>query len=240
MSETQWTPGQLDEVTKLTRDYAAYSRDAAGLGDVLGGLLFFLTASFWVDYRFLPTRILVILTPLLWIAAKEWLQRRYYQAEGRVEQAVTVGNRIVFWVFTVFSVLLSVTVALFLATSVTGNAPEAYVRAGVALLILLAIPAVIGRYLRGHSEYFVGMCLMLHAARAVYGLRIFTRPGMEVPGPEVLGPGSIRAAAFVGGLLGTVETLAALCAFVLILEGLRQHFAFRKLRVQLASLRGQL
>ena len=97
-----------------------------------------------------------------------------------------------------------------------GNGPATYVRAGFALLILLALPFVVGRYLRGGNEYFVGIWLMMNAAYAVYGATPL-----------------LHYTTFI-------FLFAGLCALVLVSEGLKQHRKFREIHKRLSLLRSLL
>jgi len=251
MTTRPLTTEQLDEVAKLTRDYASYSRDAAGLGGVIGGLLYFVTrflrpfyythTPFWTP----AAMAFIVVAPLLWIAAKEWLRRSYYQIEGEVQPRENVVDRIGFWTFTAVSALVSVGLAYWMivnanvATNVLGHrpglgfevGPPGYVRASVAVLVVLALPLVTGRFLRGRYEYFVGACMMFHSARAIYGGQMYNQP------PDFLLVGSFASKFYLVAAIGLFEIGGLLCAVILLVEGWKQHQRFQKIRQRMADLR---
>src|ERR1051326_1309276 len=81
----------LDTYSEVTRQYSRFSHSAAGLANVIGGLL--ALAAWWIWSHMpdsMPRRTVLIAIPIIWIAAKEWLRRRYYQRYGQVVQ---LGNR---------------------------------------------------------------------------------------------------------------------------------------------------
>jgi hypothetical protein len=74
---------KLEELQALTREYAMYSRSAAGLGNALGGIIGIgigLIAAFadpplWV-------RALLTLALPIWFFSKAWLRTHHYQRRG--------------------------------------------------------------------------------------------------------------------------------------------------------------
>ena len=238
MAKGHVTPSQLDEIGKLTREYATYSRDAVGLGGVLGGMLYLLTRSLWysdrragLDWVAVP---LVVLAPLIWIAAQEWIRRTHYQSEGAVQQRETFVDRIAFWSFAVVGTAVSIAVVVSIWAFNGPSGFGAILRATVATLIVLALPVVTGLFLRGRYEYFVGACMMLHAARAIYSWGLFRYP-VVARAPEAMPP----AGFYLQGLIAMVETGGFICALLLIIEGWKQHQKFHKLRDRLTALRVQ-
>jgi hypothetical protein len=238
MEEGHVRSRQLDEIGELTREYASYSRDAVGLGGVLGGLLYLLTRSLWYSGRRdgldWVTVALIVATPLIWITAQEWLRRWHYQSEGLVQQRETLVDRIAFWSFAVVGTAVSIAVAFSIWAFNGPSGFGAILRATVATLIVLALPVVTGWFLRGRYEYFVGACMMLHAARAIYSWGLFHYASLASK-PDSMPP----AGFYLQGLIGTVETGGLLCAVLLIVEGWKQHQKFRQVRDRLTALRVQ-
>ena len=85
MNAINANPEQLASYAEITREYARFSRSAAGLGNVIGGGLALLS---WAVWSYVPDsilrRVVLIVLPVLWIAIKKWLRRRYYQRYGQV------------------------------------------------------------------------------------------------------------------------------------------------------------
>lgn len=105
---------RVDQIQALTRRYARYSRSAGGLSSVLGGVLclvaYFggplLPASPWAT-------LVLIAIPAVWLLAKGWMIRRYYQQLGRVEQQESAPER--------RAHRLNVVVVVLVALAITGG-----------------------------------------------------------------------------------------------------------------------
>ena len=76
----------LEHLQTLTREYAKFSKSAAGWGSIIGGALGLALYAIITQFPNLPTwaRVLCGFVPILWITAKQLLQRRYYQRLGQV------------------------------------------------------------------------------------------------------------------------------------------------------------
>ena len=77
---------QLEQLQTLTREYAKFSRSAAGWGSIIGGALGLALYAIITQFPNLPTwaRVLCGFAPILWLTSKQLLQRRYYQRLGQV------------------------------------------------------------------------------------------------------------------------------------------------------------
>jgi hypothetical protein len=157
----------LDRRRALTAEYSRYSRNAGGLGSLVGGAL--CAIAFLLDrMTTLPNaaRFALAATPLVWIAVKEWLRRRLYQRFGVVEEAWTPEERRMHHrrtgVLAVASGLL-VAVAFYYARF-------AQVIGFVAMII--AMPIFSARFLRSREEFRVGVLLFCQAAFMLSGGRL--------------------------------------------------------------------
>jgi hypothetical protein len=83
------TPDSLTRFQTLTRDYARYSRSAAGLGSVIGGAFGIAVSLIVTDADpSLPVRAMLVLAVPLWLLAKTWLRDHYYQRHGAAEESL--------------------------------------------------------------------------------------------------------------------------------------------------------
>jgi hypothetical protein len=190
----------------LTAAYSRYSRNAAGLGSVVGGA-FCLTAFFLNAAVPLPlaARLALAAGPLVWIAAKELLRRRFYQRFGVVEEKWTTGERMLRRLLNGFIALFSIGVtgeALWL----THFSPSMPVIGYLAFIV--AMPFLSWRYLHSIEEWNIGILLLCQAAL-------------------VLG-GSHYGTLFL--------VLAAIWSLAAIAVGLHQHKQFRRIAGQLSAL----
>lgn len=197
----------LRTLRKLTREYAKFSRDSAGLGHVLGGSLVFLlvyllsrdSLSSWVGF-------LLGTTPLLWIIFKEWLHKNYYQSGGLVTQR---ARR---WHDSAVAILAALFATAIVATLLAYRLNEHWtltlgLNTGVCVALLAGMPLIAWRYLRAPYEFVTGIFLLVLSAFLLSGnLQIATR--------------FARA-------LGIV---AVLVAIVMVLAGYAEHMRFLKLR----------
>jgi len=86
----QGAESKTEQIQSITRGYARFSRNAAGLGNVLGGLLVlagFLAPA--IPGFSTPGRTAVAMFPLVWLVCRELLRRHYYQRFGKVTEPQT-------------------------------------------------------------------------------------------------------------------------------------------------------
>lgn len=198
----------LDKLAERAQRYARYSRSAGGLSSVIGGVLLF--GSFLAN-AFLELdqadRIVLALTPALWLLAKELLRVGYYQRDGRVLQAPTAKEkRSHRW-----TVIYVAAVALLVLGFLAWKSIEIGRLPGPAMLgyavIVAALPLVAWRWFWSVSDFLVGVLLMCQSA-------------------VVIGGGHYPAIwlVYVGA-----------CAAIAIFYGLREHREYLALRAEFAA-----
>ncbi|HXY23860.1 MAG TPA: hypothetical protein VEI73_04370 [Candidatus Acidoferrum sp.] len=219
MNNTLSTPLQapteeLTKVQRLTREYARFSRDAAGLGHVMGGALIFLVV-FLVAHRPVNAWEGIVLgtTPLVWIISKEWLRRRYYQFSGRVTQRERRWHDLILGLLAGFFAVLILAVFL-VQKPIQPFSWKSAVTSAVCIAVLLTMPVVVWRYLRAPYEFVPGVFLLALSA--------------------FLLSGNIQIASRVAGAFGIV---AEIVAVVMILAGYTEHMKFLKLRRKLSAMK---
>ena len=210
---------RLDELECLTRDYARYSRSAGGLASVMGGAFALLA---YLAGGLLPLtpalRIVLVMLPLAWVLARQWLMRRYYQRYGRVEEQAPLSVRVThrLCVLTVVGVAIWVTYAVTSQPRPLNAGDYGY----LALVWLLA--PVVWFWLRSPLDFIVGTFLFCQAAVTCAG---FTYP--------VLG----TSAAAANPPMALMTVMFPLVAVVFIVAGIVEHRHFLALRERMARLR---
>ncbi len=220
-SKTCGTPRAASELETLTRAYARYSRSAGGLGSVLGGLL--CLASYLVGGLLPltpPVRAALIIMPLLWLGAKVWLSRNYYQRFGRVEEQETPNEHLVHrW-----SLILTIGVAAIItAVDVTDlfYHPGA-LSVGLAgyLIMLWLLPLATWRWMRSPMDVIIGVFLIYQA-------------GMACSGQSYPVVGLTHSTA--KGAVSFLMVVVLLAALAVIGAGIAQHRHFRGIRARLEA-----
>lgn len=212
-ADAQPTPhGRLQEVTSR---YARYSRTAAGLGNVLAGVLVLITyfVGALVEPLGTPLRLALVAAPVVWIVTKELLRARYYQRLGRVSENWSRGERVLHVVLTLFTLAVAAFVATTVLVAARGDL-AAIVEVGALgyLAFSLAMPVLVWFFMRTPLEFVVGVFLVAQAAL-------------------IAGGGNYE--------LGS-QLQAPIAAVVLLFLGARQHREFRALERELASLQATL
>ena len=165
MNKTALLPDRLAELESVTREYARFSRSAGGLGFVLGGLL--CLASYAAGGLFgdsAPVRVALIATPLVWIAAKELMRRRYYQHLGVASEPETRRERNGRLYNSVVTALAS-----FLIVAGMVERDEWGMDLAGYMAVVVAMPIVAWLWLRTPLEFVIGIFLMCQAALAFTG-----------------------------------------------------------------------
>ncbi len=199
----------LDRLSELTRHYARYSRSAAGLGSVLGGVCGLV--SYFVGALVpltLWSRLVLAALPLVWIVAKELLQRRYYQRYGRVEELEGAGERRLRVFLTGFVAVVSAVVVGFVL--LRGSSAVAWWEAAGYVAFVAATPFLTWWFLRTPLEFIVGVFLLAQAA-------------------VVLGGGSYALGEQLQAPIGSAA---------LVLVGLKEHWSYRRLERRLGEVGG--
>lgn len=160
----------LDQLAARAQRYARYSRSAGGLSSVIGGLL--LLASFLANAYLeltLAQRIVLALTPLLWLAAKELLRARYYQRDGLALQAPTPKEqREHRWMVIYLAVVAALVLGVFAYTALQAGKLPGPAMLGYALVVA-ALPLVAWRWLWSVSDFLIGVLLMCQSAVVIGG-----------------------------------------------------------------------
>lgn len=199
---------ELDRLALRAARYARYSRSAGGLSSVIGGIL--LIAAFTANaFAELTPALRAVLasTPLLWLAAKELLRRRYYQRDGEVLQAPTPAERKQHrWIVLYLSVIALVVLGfVFAALLRDGHLPEGPMLGYI--LVVLALPLAAWRWFWSVSDFLVGVLLFCQSAVVIAG--------------------SSYPAIWLFYIAG--------CAGIAILYGWREHRDYLALRAELAG-----
>jgi hypothetical protein len=84
-------PQDLERLQTLTREYAKFSKSAAGWGSIIGGTIGLALYAI-IQYTDPPgwARVLCGFAPILWLIAKQFAQTRYYQRLGAVREQGTM------------------------------------------------------------------------------------------------------------------------------------------------------
>jgi cell shape-determining protein MreD len=198
-----------EELRDLTRRYARFSRSAAGLGSVVGGV-FVLVAYFVGALAPLTVwiRAVLVALPFVWLVVREVLRRHLYQRHGRVAEIVQARNRRWHYVFTGFTGLVSTGILVWIATDLLSGRPvpePGWLALAGYIAFVAALPFLVLFFLWTPLEYIIGIFLIAQAAVVVAG-------GHYVLGQQIQAP---------------------VAAVVLIALGLAQHREFRLLEHRL-------
>ena len=203
---------ELKNLRKLTRQYGRYSKNAVGLGHVIGGGLLFLSV-------FLPNhvqlgifgRLLLGAAPFGWIFSKEWLREHYYQFSGRVTQRKKIWENPLQALLTGITAFISLTATGFAIYGLLeGFSWLLLISSLLYVAVLLALPFIVWRYLRAPYELVVGVALFTFSAILLSGSPLTGTP----------------RAMLVRGFM----VLAQIVALVMVPVGLVEHVEFLKLR----------
>ncbi|MGO8791152.1 MAG: hypothetical protein ACLQVL_27735 [Terriglobia bacterium] len=209
----------LSELERVARAYAKFSRDAVGLGHVLGGGLLFLSVYLLHHIRVgMFGRLLLGAAPFAWVFSKEWLRGHYYQFSGRVTQRRRVWEGPLQALLTGVMALISLTATGFVVYSLVRSfswwlVPGSLVYVG----LLVAMPFIVWQYLRAPYEFIVGVALFALSAILLSGSPLERAP----------------RAVIVRGFM----ELAAVVALVMVLVGFVEHMEFLKLRRKMRALK---
>jgi hypothetical protein len=215
----QPSPKELRELERVTRAYAKFSRDAVGLGHVLGGGLLFLSVYLLHHIQLgMFGRLLLGAAPFAWIFGKEWLREHYYQFSGRVTQRRRVWESPLQALLAGVIAFTSLTATGFVIYSLLRSFSWWLVPSSlVYIALLLAMPFIVWRYLRAPYEFVVGVALFALSAILLSGSSLAGTP----------------RAALVRGFM----VLAEVVALVMVLVGLVEHMEFLKLRRKMRALK---
>jgi len=202
----------MNTYSEVTRQYSRFSRNAAGMGNVIGGIL--ALAAWWIWAHMQDSilrRVALIAIPIIWVAAREWLRHRYYQRYGKV---AGLGDRTeMLWriALTSLTALVCATILGFSVYFATAKPyPDYSALPVIWMIIIVAMPFAVWFFFNGAVELIVGVSLLYYAAEGIAG----TTPR------------------------GAADSTVILFAFLLILAGIREHQLYRKLQTKLESVEG--
>ncbi len=214
---------RMHELESLTRSYARYSRSAGGVGSVLGGLLCLIA---YAGAPLLPmtalTRLLLMAIPAVWLLAKGWMVRSYYQRFGHVEEQESVLELRMHRLYVAVTLLvaMAITITAGMAASARGWSLPTGGVGYLALVWLLVLAA--WRWLRTPLDFIIGVFLFCQAALVSTG-RFY----------PLIGTAHTQEAA----LMSLLALMFPLLALVMIAVGIAEHRQFRGLRLRLEQLR---
>jgi hypothetical protein len=213
------TPRDLKEIADLTKKYARFSKDAVGLGHVIGGGLLFLSVYLLHHVQLgIPGRLLLGVAPFGWIFAKEWLRGHYYQSSGRVEQRRRFWENPLQGLLAGVIALISLTATGFVIYSLLKSFSWGLLMSSlIYVAVLLALPFIVWRYLRAPYEFVVGVALIALSAILLSGSPL---------------AGSPRAI-----LIRSFLLIAQIVALVMVPVGIEEHVQFLKLRRRMRALK---
>lgn len=223
LAKTRGRPCQADELEALTRAYARYSRSAGGLGSVLGGTLCLLSAFAGALLPLTPAvRAALIAMPFVWLAAKLWLTRRYYQRFGRVEEQEAPNERLTHRLCLAAAILVAIGITT--ADLVGAIRHPGRLSAGLVgyLFLVWLLPLAAWRWMRSAMDFIVGVFLICQAALACVG-QAYPMIGLA-HGAEAM-------------RLSLVVVAPPLVAVVMVVVGFAEHRHFQAIRARLEALR---
>jgi len=217
---------RLHELESLTRSYARYSRSAGGMSSVLGGVLCLIA---YLGGPLLPatplTRTVLIAIPAVWLLAKGWMMRHYYQRMGHVEEWETPLERRVHWFCVAVTLLVAVAITASIGMAARQHAWSLPVgMLGYLALVWLLVLAA-WRWLRSPLDFIVGTFLFCQAA-------LISAGGFY----PLIGTTHTHQAM----LMSLVALMFPLVALAMIARGIAEHRQFRELRQRLEHLQGAL
>lgn len=203
-SEPLSSQARIAELQAITRDYSRYAASAGGFSAVIGGFLGLLSYGIGASLAAtIPTRVMLIALPMIWLLSRELLVRHYYQRLGRVEEIPDPARvRTQAWLLGGIAVIVGL-IVLGSFAGMNPDPPAAAFDTALYLLIVAAIPVIAWRCLHTPLDLVIGVFLLCQAALAASGSS-FSRWGSAL----VFVPASI----------------------LMIAVGLRQQSSFRRLQ----------
>jgi hypothetical protein len=202
----------FNQLERLTRTYARFSQNAAGLGNVLGGIL---AMAMWLTANAVElslwSRLLFAAFPIVWVIVKETLRQRYYLRHGLVREIPDASDLRWHVIKTAFTTLVSVYVISVIGSRTISGTPITWETLGY-LAFVASLPVFVWFTMRTNEEYLVGVLLFIQAALFLAGSHY------EISWQNAYFP---------------------LFALIAILAGLKQHYDYHKLERELQGLRQQ-
>ncbi|GCE21060.1 hypothetical protein [Dictyobacter kobayashii] len=151
----------IEEVQKLTQEYASYSQSKNGLGNVLGGVagLAIVFANGVIGPGLL-TAILTIGFTICWLVGKEVIRRKVYRSFGEARELWSPAARR--WHRWAISFLILVVIVVWIIFIAFGGLAKP--QGWLYLLFVASMPWIAWRYLRTTSEFVVGVFFLCACA----------------------------------------------------------------------------
>ena len=203
----------LEQLQTLTREYAKFSRSAAGWGIIIGGALGLALYAIISTQSNLSVwaRVLCGLAPILWLTSKQLLQRRYYQRLGQVFETDPNPK----WLTQVIQGGLLAILVCIIGIIVVASfiRPERILSVPAAQMIMLVIVCAYGLYATRQISNIAEMLVALH----LYLNTFFVLLGLSKV------PDSLWA--------------LPLCSGVLVVMGIYEHLQYKVIERQLKKFR---
>jgi uncharacterized membrane protein YhaH (DUF805 family) len=211
MTTASNTQAHLEQLQILTREYAKFSKSAAGWGSITGGILGLLLYAI-INRSDLPNwaRLLCGLAPIIWLGSKQLVRSRYYQRHGQVLETSSTPV----WLERVLQGMIIGVMFCVLGAGLVALAikPENVLRIPTPNLILAVLLCAFGIY---------AARLINTTAEMLAALQMF-----------------IAAFYILGGLPGNPDSLWALPVYssLLLVIGIYEHWQYRGIENQLRKL----
>ncbi len=208
---TQTLTRSIDHLQQITQEYASYTQSRGGLGNVLGGTMgLIVVTAVWLLGASVATAVLTCGATLVWLAGKEVIRRRVYQAFGNARELWPAPQRqrhtvVVSLIAAVLVVFAGMVVVHVLTVRTPWSLAWPY------LVFCLVTPWIAWRYLRTDHELMVGVFLLLASA--------------------------VTAASFIPDRL-VFTAIVPLYSVILILLGMKEHRQYQALAARLRATPG--
>jgi hypothetical protein len=165
---TETSARSIAELQRVTREYASFSQSRGGLGNVLGGVVGLISfAALWLLGGVALAALSVGLT-VTWLVGKETIRHRLYRPFGDAQEIWSASQRRGHAIAAIASGLGLAALAVLPVgdtqlTQSLWSIPLPY------LIVCLAAPWIVWRYLRTGNELLVGFYLLFMSAVAVSG-----------------------------------------------------------------------
>jgi hypothetical protein len=213
------------EAEVLAARYSSFSRESAGMANVLGAVFVFVGAGELLPIGFIgrPVPFLLslsaVLMPLAWIWCRLYLQRTYYQRAGGASQTIALYR----WMRTFLITSLAIFVC---AQTMLAALRDAEGLAGLSsnwhwiiyIVAAISAPVVAWKFLSNTSDFLVLLFLLMQAALVLTG-----GPQHDLPTLSII----------------SLAFPASICALLLMIRGVREQLQFSRMEGEMPRLKEQ-